>query len=166
MEIKQAKSTDLVEILYLLKVCISDMNAKGLRHWNSAFPGNDQIRKDLREGSIYLAKDKGVCKGMVTLNDTEPEEYREMNFHSADAKPLFLHRMAVHPVWQGKGIARFMVDFAQKMAREKGFTCIRLDTYQSSEDARHLCKKLSFKEIGSFQANYQRIPYICYEKEL
>jgi GNAT superfamily N-acetyltransferase len=166
MEIKQAKSTDLVEILYLLKVCIVDMNAKGLMHWNSAFPGNEQIRKDLQDGNIYLAKDRGVCKGMVTLNDAEPDEYREMKFQTADAKALYLHRMAVHPKWQGKGVASILVDFAQKMAREKGFTCIRLDVSQSSEDARQFCKKLSFKEIGSFQANYQRIPYICYEKQL
>jgi len=48
MEIKQAKSTDLVEILYLPKVCKS------------------------------------------TLNDTEPFEYREMKFQTADAKPLYL----------------------------------------------------------------------------
>jgi len=59
-----------------------------------------------------------------------------------------------------------MVDFAQKMAREKGFTCIRLDICQSSEDARQLCKELIFKKIGSFQTTYQRIPYICYEKQL
>jgi GNAT superfamily N-acetyltransferase len=166
MEIKQAKSTDLVEVLYLLKVCIGDMNAKGLMHWNSAFPGNEQIRKDLLDGSIYLAKDRGVCKGMVTLNDIEPEEYRELKFPENDTKPLYLNRLAVHPKWHGRGIASIMVDFAQKMAREKGYTCIRLDIFQSAEDARQLCKKLSFKEIGSFQANYQRIPFICYEKQV
>jgi GNAT superfamily N-acetyltransferase len=74
--------------------------------------------------------------------------------------------MAVHPTWQGKGIARMMIDYAQVMAKKTGFNCIRLDIYQTSEDARQLCEKLLFKEIGSFQANYQRIPYVCYEKQL
>jgi GNAT superfamily N-acetyltransferase len=166
MEVKQAKSTDLVEILYLLNVCISDMNAKGLKHWNNVFPGNEQIRKDLEEGNIYLAKEKGVCKGMVTLNDSEPAGYGDMKFQTAEARPLFLHRMAVHPKWQGKGIASYLVDFAQKMARDRGFTCIRLDIYQSSQEARQLCKKLNFQEIGSFQAPCQKIPYVCYEKQL
>jgi ribosomal protein S18 acetylase RimI-like enzyme len=74
--------------------------------------------------------------------------------------------MAVHPTWHGKGIAGMMIDYAQEMAKKAGFTCIRLDIYQTSEEARQLCKKLNFREIGSFQANYQRIPYVCYEKQL
>ena len=167
MEIIQAKSTDLVEILYLLKVCTRDMNSKGLRYWSSAFPAAEQVERDILNGHIYLVKDKGVCKGMITLDSTEPADYRQMNL-SADnnTKPLFVNCMAVHPIWHGKGIARMMIDYAQEMAKKNGFTCIRLDIYQTSKDARLLCEKLSFKEIGSFQANYQRIPYVCYEKKL
>jgi len=165
MEIKKAKSSDLVEILFLLKVCISDMNEKGLKHWNSAFPGIDQIKKDLMEGNLYLAKDNGVCKGMVTLNDVEPDEYKAMKLDPTGVKPLFLQRLAVHPSWQGQGIAGKLVDFAQKMARDKGFTCIRTDIHQSCADAIELCKSLDFNKIGSFQSEYQRMPYLCYEKQ-
>ncbi len=166
MEIIQARSTDLVEILYLLKVCTRDMNSRGLRHWNSTFPPAEQIDRDVMNGHIYLAKDKGVCKGMVTVKDDEPEDYRQMNLSSVDSRPLFVNCLAVHPLWQGKGIARMIIDFAQEMAKKNGYTCIRLDIYQTSESARQLCEKLSFREIGSFQANYQRIPYVCYEKQL
>ena len=166
MEIFQAKSTDLVEILYLLRVCTRDMNSNGLRHWNSAFPAADKINQDVQDGHIYLVKDKGVCKGMVTLNSKEPEDYRQMNLSSDNSKPLFVYCMAVHPTWQGKGIARMLMEHAQEMAKKDGYTCIRLDIYQTSEDARQLCENLSFKEIGSFHANYQRIPYVCYEKQL
>jgi GNAT superfamily N-acetyltransferase len=166
MDIIQAKSTDLVEILYLLKVCTREMNSKGLRHWNSAFPSAEQINRDVLDGHIFLVKDRGVCKGMVILNGTEPDDYRQMNLSSENSKPLFVYCMAVHPLWQGKGIARLMIDYAQEIAKVRGFTCIRLDIYQTSEEARQLCEKLSFREIGSFQANYQRIPYVCYEKQL
>jgi ribosomal protein S18 acetylase RimI-like enzyme len=166
MEIIQAKPTDLVEILYLLKVCTRDMNSKGLRHWSSSFPAAEQVDGDLHDGHIYLVKDRGVCKGMVILNSAEPEDYRQMNLSSNNSKPLFVYCMAVHPTWQGKGIARMMIDYAQEMAKKNGFTCIRLDIYKTSEEARQLCEKLSFKEIGSFQANFQRIPYVCYEKQL
>jgi ribosomal protein S18 acetylase RimI-like enzyme len=165
MEIIQAKSTDLIEILYLLKVCSRDMNSKGLRHWSSSFPSAEQIDRDIRDGHIYLVKDKGVCKGMVTLNSTEPEDYRQIKHTSDNSRPLFVYCIAVHPTWQGKGIARMMIDYAQEMAKKNGFSCIRLDIYQTSEDARQLCELLSFKEIGIFLANYQRIPYVCYEKQ-
>jgi len=166
MEIIQAKAVDLVEILYLVKVCITDMNARGLMHWNSTYPGAGLFQRDLDDGNIFLIKDRGVCKGMVTLSSKEPEEYRQLNFTSVNKKPLYMMRMAVHPMWQGKGIASKMIEFAQQMAREKGYTCIRLDVFQTSEDARNLCIGRNFKEIGSFQSDYQRIPFLCYEKQL
>ena len=135
MEIIQAKPTDLIEILYLLKVCILDMNPKGLKHWNSAFPGTEVIQSDLENGTIYLVKDRGVCKGMVTLNDHEPEDYKSVAFQAGIKKPLYLQNLAVHPKWQGKGIATLMVDFAQKFAKENGFDSIRLDVFKPSESA-------------------------------
>jgi len=165
MEIKKAIPADLVEILYLLKVCITDMNARGLGHWNSAFPGRELIKKDLSQGNIYLAKDRGVCKGMVTLLEVEPEDFREMKLDQSAARPLFLRRLAVHPGWKEQGIEEKLLDFAQSAAREKGFTCIRTDVHPSCEDTIEICKSLDFNEVGTFQTEIQRIPYLCYEKQ-
>jgi GNAT superfamily N-acetyltransferase len=166
MEITQAKPIELIEILYLLKVCILDMHLKGLKHWNSASPDTDQIQHDLQNGFIYLVKDKGVCKGMVTLNDKEPEDYKQLSFPKDKSRFFYLHRMVVHPKWQGMGIAKLMMEFAHKLAREKGFDCLRLDIFTPSEAARRLCERQNFKEVGSFLTTYQKIPFICYEKQL
>jgi ribosomal protein S18 acetylase RimI-like enzyme len=142
------------------------MNRNGLRHWNSAFPDPERIQLDLVNASIYLVKDKGVCKGMVTLNEQEPEDYKQVTFPSGRHRPLYLQNMAVHPNWQGKGIAESMVDFVQKFARDKGFDSIRVDVFQLSEGARQLCEKHNFKEVGTFHSAFQKIPYVCYEKQL
>jgi ribosomal protein S18 acetylase RimI-like enzyme len=166
MEINQAKPTDLIEILFLLRVCILDMNAKGLKHWNSAFPGPQLIQSDLEQGIIYVIKDKGVCKGMVTLNEHEPEDYKDLGVKSAKGRTLYLQNMAVHPNWQGLGIASQLIEFAQKAAREKGFDSIRLDVSESSLQARKLYEKQLFTEIASFHSTYQKIPFVCYEKQL
>jgi ribosomal protein S18 acetylase RimI-like enzyme len=166
MEIIQAKPADLIEILYLLRVCILDMNAKGLKHWNSCYPCSETILSDLESGTIYLTKDKGVCKGMVTLNDQPPEDYKDLHFNSGKQKPIYLQNLAVHPRWQGMGIARQMVEFAQKIAQEKGFDCIRLDVFQPSDKARQLYEKQLFKEVASFYSADQKIPFVCYEKQL
>jgi ribosomal protein S18 acetylase RimI-like enzyme len=166
MEIIKAKPIDLIEILYLLRVCILDMNVKGLKHWNSAFPGAETVQQDLDNGSIYLMKEKGVCKGMVTLNTDEPEDYYQLNFQSGKQKPLYLQNLAVHPRWQGLGIAKLLIEYAQKLAREKGFDCIRMDVFKPSDGARQLFEKQDFQEVSSFHSAYQQIPFVCYEKQL
>ena len=166
MEINQARPNDLIEILFLLRVCTLDMNSKGLKHWNSTFPGTEVIQSDLKNGSIYLVKDKGVCKGMVTLSDREPVDYRDVDFQNPISKPLYLQNMAVHPKWQGKGIAQLMVDYAQNFAKDHGFDSIRLDVFKPSESARQLYEKQLFREVASFHSAFQKIPFICYEKHI
>jgi GNAT superfamily N-acetyltransferase len=166
MEILQARPSDLIEILYLLKVCVLDMNQKGLKHWNNTCPGSARIQKDLTGGLIYLAKEKGVCKGMITLSDQEPEDYKQIGFKPGAEKPLYLQHLAVHPRWQGKGIARLLIEFAQQAAKERGFDAVRLDVFKTSETARQFCMKQSFMEVAPFHTAYQQIPYLCYEKKL
>lgn len=166
MEIKQARDKDLIEILYLLKVCIADMNRKGFKHWNSAYPDAESIKSDLAEGSVYVLKDKGVCKGMMTLKDTEPEEYRQIKWPGDSSRPLYLHRIAIHPKWQGLGLAKDLIHFADDFVRKNGYNCIRLDVFSPSEHAIQLFEKQHFDEIGSFHTSYQQIPYVCYEKLL
>jgi ribosomal protein S18 acetylase RimI-like enzyme len=166
MEINQGRQTDLIEVLYLLKTCILEMNTKGLKHWNNTVPGPEAIQTDLIEGRIYLMKDKGVCKGMVTLNDEIPDDYKSLDFNQNKTKALYLRNMAVHPRWQGTGIATQLMDFVMNFAREKGFDCIRLDVFEASEQARKIYEKNLFNEVTSFYTSYQKIPFICYEKKL
>lgn len=166
MNILQAKENDLIEILYLLKVCILDMNKKGMKHWNSAYPDTAVMKSNLKNGTIYLIKDNGVSKGMVTLNEDEPEEYKKVEFSSGFKKPLYLQYLAVHPKWQGQGIAKKLIEFASKLGKEKGFDCIRLDVFKPSENARQLYEKQHFNEVSSFLAEFQKIPFVCYEREL
>jgi ribosomal protein S18 acetylase RimI-like enzyme len=166
MDIIQAKSTDLIEILYLLRVCIRDMNGQGLKHWNSTYPDVENIKADLGNGLIYLVKDRGVCKGMVTMNEHQPDEYKSLVFPSGMQKPLYLRNMVVHPKWQGKGIATMMIEYAQNMAREKGLDCIRLDVFMPSKNARQLYEKQLFREVATFHSETQKIPFVCYEKQL
>jgi ribosomal protein S18 acetylase RimI-like enzyme len=166
MEIIQAQDKDFIEILYLLRICITDMNKKGLKHWNSAYPDAESIKNDLAKGAIYVLKDKGVCKGMMTLSDAEPEEYKHIKWSDDSGIPLYLHRMAIHPKWQRMGLARDLINFADNFARKNGYNCIRLDVFSPSERARQLYEKQNFHKIGSFHFAYQQVPYVCYEKRL
>ncbi len=166
MEIMQAKESDFIEILYLLKVCILDMNQKGLKHWNSVYPGPELISSDLEKSTIYVIKDKGICKGMVTLDSIEPEDYKEIHWPTPAKRPLFLHRLAVHPNWQGQGIARMLLNYAEEFAAKNGYDALRIDVNSTSENARSLCKKLAFNEAGSFFTAFQQKPFICYDKKV
>ncbi len=166
MEIMQAKESDLIEILYLLRVCILDMNQKGMKHWNSVYPSADMIWNDLERSSVYLIKEMGICKGMVTLDSIEPEEYKGIQWTTPARKPLFLHRLAVHPIWQGQGIAGMLLKFAEEYAKKNGYDALRIDVNSTSTNARNLCRKQLFNEAGNFFSAFQQQPFICYDKKI
>ena len=113
MEILQAKPDDLIEILFLIRQCVKDMNLKGMKHWNSSYPGTEDISKDLSNEAIYLVKDKGICLGMVTINEVQPDDYKDIKWSDNNSKVLYMKRMAVHPYWQGKGIGKMLVEFTE-----------------------------------------------------
>ena len=166
MEIHRAKPSDLIEILYLLKECVKDMNTKGMKHWNSCYPGIEDIGHDLSKESIFLVKNKGICMGMVTLNETEPEEYKGINWSSNDSRILYMKRMAVHPNWQDKGVAEMLVKFAEDYARENKYKYIRLDTLSSNQYETKLYSNGKYNEVGQFHSTFQKIPFKCYEKKI
>ncbi len=166
MEIQKAKPSDLIEILYLLKECVRDMNQKGMKHWNSCYPGIEDIDHDLNKESIFLVKNKGICMGMITLNESEPEEYKEINWSSNDSKILYMKRMAVHPNWQDRGVAEMLVKFAEDYARENKYKYIRLDTLSSNQSENKLYSNGKYNEVGQFHSSFQKTPFKCYEKKI
>jgi ribosomal protein S18 acetylase RimI-like enzyme len=159
MEIIQAKQSDLIEILFLIRECVRDMNSRGMKHWNSSYPGVEEISADLDNGFIYLAKERGVCMGMVTLNESEPDEYK-------GSKILYMKRMAVNPVWEDKGVAEMLVTFAEKYAKDKKYSYIRLDTLSSNQLEAKLYANGNYDEVGEFYSTFQKTPFKCYEKKI
>ena len=166
MEILQAKQSDLIEILFLIKECVRDMNSRGMKHWNSSYPGVEEISADLDNGFIYLVKGKGVCMGMVTLNESEPDEYKGIKWSGDNSKILYMKRMAVHPVWKDKGVAEMLVTFAEKYAKDKKYNYLRLDTLSSNQSEANLYTHSSYDEVGEFYSTFQKTPFKCYEKKI
>lgn len=77
-------------------------------------------------------------------------------------KTVRLRQMAVSPVLQGKGIGRVLMNFAENVARDKGFKKINM---HARKNAVGFYEKLGYKTIGDefFEVT---IPHYMMEKEL
>ncbi|MBN1116411.1 MAG: GNAT family N-acetyltransferase [Bacteroidales bacterium] len=166
MKVLKAEPSDLVEVLYLLEVCVLDLNRKGFKHWNSAYPGVENMNSAIEEGSLYLYKEKGVAKGIIVFSDSEPEGYNNLGWKSDGKKPLFLKFIAVHPLWTGKGIASELIHAAEIFAKENNYSAIRVDAYSGIQSALKLYTELGYSEVGEYHSTFQEAPYIAYEKGL
>lgn len=166
MKIVKAGQNDLIDVLFLLDVCVYDLNQKGFKHWNSSFPGSEIMIKAIESGSLYLYKENGVAKGMVVLSDEQPDEYKGIEWQAGNSKVMYLKFLAVHPLWQNKGIAKKIVGFAEQFAREHEYSAIRVDIYSGLPSASHMFADNGFSKTGQFHSTFQTAPYLAYEKSL
>lgn len=166
MEIKQATPYHLVDILFLLKECIFDMNSMGLKQWNNAFPGPELIKEDIGKGTLYIISELGIIKGMVNLTDDIPDDYKDISWNQNPSKVLYLNKFAVHPLWRDTSIPEQLVSFAEKKASDDGYDGIRLDVLDSYPVEIPFFTTKSYIQAGEFHSDFQKMPYTCYEKNL
>jgi GNAT superfamily N-acetyltransferase len=161
MSIIKASQEDLIEVLYLLRVCIQEMNARGWFHLDMH---NIMVRDNINNNMVFLYKENEVYPGMITLNVQEEPEYKHVQSNDPLHKPLIAHRLIVHPSWRKKGIAKKLLAFSEQYAKDNGFTSLRLGVFSENLDAVSLYKKLNYNNLGEIFLQYQKIPYYCYEK--
>jgi GNAT superfamily N-acetyltransferase len=71
---------------------------------------------------------------------------------------LLLDNIAVAPAWQGRGVARRLLDFADAEARRAGYAELRLYTHVMMHENITLYTRLGWQETGrGEQAGFQRV---------
>ncbi len=163
MSVLQATTYDLIEILYLVKVCVREMNYKGWLHYNLPF---DSITNDIDKGHVFLFKKNGVTLGMVTLEVDAEAEYKNVSWNIKSSKPITAHRLTVHPNWKNQNIENEILQFIEQFARIKAYTSIRIDAYAEDIEAITVYNNLQYSEAGQIQFHYQKVPFTCFEKLL
>ncbi|MBN2524516.1 MAG: GNAT family N-acetyltransferase [Bacteroidales bacterium] len=166
MEIKKATFYDLIDVLFLLRDCITDMNSKGLKQWNSTYPGPEIMKNDIEKETLYICTDLGIARGMINLSDEIPEEYNEIKWKGKSDKVLYINRFAVNPIWKDSDVAQQLLAFSEKYAAKNKYSGIRLDVLDNFpvDSAFFTAKEYEF--AGEFHSTFQKMPYTCYEKNL
>jgi len=137
MQVEKAKAGNILEVMYLLQHCIEDFNKNSVYQWNTSYPDYFRLLREVEKGTLYIIKNKGVCIGTITFDELQESAFDEIAWENKTDKFIVIHRIAVFPTWQKKGVGRKLIEFAEKNAKENGYKSIRLDVASSSE---HLIK--------------------------
>lgn len=157
--------SELKEILALTRACGLHMRENGIDQWDENYPDIDSLRNDVERNTLFAYREHGVVLGIVVLNEDQDEEYAEINWSTSEQdRNLVVHRLAVHPDHQGKGIARKLMDFSEEFARKQGYNAIRLDTFSQNPRNQKFYRTRGYSELGSVFLKYKKAhPYFCYE---
>ncbi|AIQ65291.1 GCN5 family acetyltransferase [Paenibacillus stellifer] len=146
--IRQGRMDDLERIMALIAECVRVMQEGGSDQWNESYPNREVIAKDIEQGTLYVFEDDGTPAGIIVLDENEAEEYQSIDWVQKEGRHLVMHRLAVHPEIQGKGIARRLLAFAEDQAAREGYSSIRMDTYAKNDRALSLYLRLGYEVRG------------------
>ncbi len=145
--------------------CSKHLERKGVVQWNEHYPNTKIVTEDIKQGTIFAYRGESHITGIITLDEDLPEEFESITWADSKAeKVLVIHRLAVDPQLQGKGIAAKLIDFAESYAKEHQYSSIRLDCFSQNQRAYHFYEKMNFVHRGLVVFPHSSVPFHCFEK--
>lgn len=163
MKIALAKTADLSIVMGLVAACVSGLRASGIEQWDEIYPSLRDIETDLAADSLYLAMDDTSPCGMIVPNEIQSPEYDPVPWRH-HGRILVIHRLAVHPQFQRRGVAESLMLFAEDYARRHRYDAIRLDAFTLNPGALKLYAKMDYQHAGYI--HLRKGQFICYEKAM
>lgn len=165
MVIRKGVLQDLNEIIKIIEAATIDMNSKEIYQWDEIYPNKEVLIQDIEEGNLYVSQTEySYIQGIIVLNEDQGEEYYALNWKYKTETPLVIHRLCIHPSYQGKGIAKILVKYGEEYGKEKGYDAIRLDAFIQNYSACNLYEGLGYRKVGI--VTFRKGDFYCYEKLL
>lgn len=162
--IRRAKITEIPDILSLTKACTEHMVRNGIFQWNAHYPSKEAFENDIQCAELYVLEVNGQIIGTIVVSLYMDEEYRQIDWQTPDEQNVYIHRLSVHPDFQGKGFAQQMMGFAENYAREKGCPSVRLDTFSQNQRNQKFYEARGYQKLGDiFFPKQSEHPFHCYE---
>ena len=90
--------------------------------------------------------------------------YSKVKWTTPNDKNLYLHRLAIDPDFQKKGVGRDLMNFAENFARKKEYKSIRLDTFSKNKRNLKFYESRGYHRLESIYFPKQsEFPFYCYE---
>lgn len=165
MQIREATNDDVAAVMSLITKVVPLMRASGNMQWDSNYPNPTVLERDIALNQLWLAEIDGALAGVAAITTTQDPEYAEVWDTSEQA--IVVHRLAVDPEFQGKGVAAELMQQAERLAHERLITTIRVDTNTNNMATQKLFPKLGFVLCGEISLAFREgLRFLCYEKRL
>lgn len=164
MEFRKAQPGDLQEIMTLFRAATAAMDAQGIPQWDDIYPCSEIIQEDIVQEQMQVGLADGKIAVVFVLEPCREGDYESANWQYPAERFVVLHRLCVHPRFQGQGIARQAMDYLEQEVRNSGFSCIRLDAFPQNPAAIRLYESRGYGRAG--EITYRKGLFYLYEKNL
>jgi GNAT superfamily N-acetyltransferase len=140
------------------------MRASSNLQWDDVYPNPAVFDEDIALSQLWVAEIDGELAGVIALTTEQSPEYMQAGW-DIEVPAIVVHRLAVDPAFQGRGVAVALTQQAEVVAKEKGIGRVRADTNTHNQVMQRLMPKLGYDLSGEIGLEFRPgLRFFCYEK--
>lgn len=140
-------------------------------------PSRADLEEAINDGGLLVLRDENTLVGTIILNTDAAEGYDAAPWliEATSEEVQVVHLFAIHPDYQGQGLARKLLEASYELAKQRGAKALRLDTLLENKGAQRTYEALGFDRIGEYRLYYPTLEayksaddqrFVLYEKSL
>jgi ribosomal protein S18 acetylase RimI-like enzyme len=139
------------------------MDNQGIPQWDDMYPSKAILNADIEKQQMYVIEVEGRVAGLIVINEVQSSEYTSVGWkHSG--RVLVVHRLTIHPDYQRRKLASYLMDFAEEKAATENYECIRLDAFTRNPAAFTLYENRGYRRAGIVL--FRKGEFFCFEKKI
>lgn len=162
MLFRKALLSDLKECFGVIEAARGYMLQQGIDQWDELYPEISDVEEDIRLNQLRVGVVDNRIVVIYALN--EMGEGYEIGDWEYDLPYYVVHRLCVHPDYQGKHVARSTLKQIVKEALLAGKEALRLDVFSLNPAALCLYEHFGFKKTG--EISYRKGIFYLMEMKL
>ncbi|MBD3920416.1 GNAT family N-acetyltransferase [Paenibacillus sp. PR3] len=166
MTIQVLHGEDKKSVLSLFRIVTKDLQGRGIRQWDRFYPNRWIIGSDIKRHNMFGIRMDGRVVAAVVVDANQSDKYKSLAWSDRDGTPSCIHRLVVHPEYQGRGLGKQLLQYAEALAKQQGSSSIRLDVYKGNPSAVNMYSRANYKQVGEVKYPMREIPYLVMEKVL
>ena len=149
--LKKANSTEIEEIMSVIKDGKEFLKQQGINQWQHGSPGCSDIEKDIKQETSYVYELDGEIVGTAMLNTYDADYEKYLTIWTKCNNYLVIHRLAVKKEYRSQGIGHKFMNDIILFAKENSVEYIRIDTHKDNVIMRKYLSKNNFKELDEIK---------------
>ena len=162
--IRKAKKEEIPQLLAITRDCAQYMISQNIYQWNDSYPSKKAFENDVLRDELFVLIIENNLIGCIVLTSKIDKEYLPVKWLTPNKNNFYVHRLAIHPEYQGKGFAQKLMDFAENLSVKNNYSSIRLDTFSKNTKNQKFYELRGYKKLESiYFPNQSNDPFYCYE---
>lgn len=155
-EIKLAEEDDIKIIVELLNKVTLNLHQKNINQWT--YPWDfEELNADIKNRNVHVITADKLIIGTFSLKDMDDNV-----LHIIKPNNLYLYRIAILPVYQGKNIGLYAVNYACETSKHLR-KILYLDCWAGNVKLKNFYLKAGFDYCGDFPEEDYMISVFKYE---